>query len=213
MNVNDKIISKDCFIEKFKNWVWVIIVFVFGSIVYAIVTSLEQNAVYSAAERSASQAGQFQNAALALCPYCPGYLDAQGRCNVRECPIYSPNWGMSTSPRVTAVGGIPVKCVLLKPLALEVGASDGKGSVVIQSVYVGGNADKAGLKVGDRIVQFNGRKAKSVKKFRSIVALASPEVNVEIRFIRNQKKMKASVMVGEGEMEGATIPPPPNVVK
>ncbi|NIP54526.1 MAG: PDZ domain-containing protein, partial [candidate division Zixibacteria bacterium] len=45
----------------------------------------------------------------------------------------------------------------IKELALEAGASQGRGSVIIQSVYVGGNAEKAGLRVGDRIVRFNGR--------------------------------------------------------
>lgn len=197
MNVNDKTISTDCFIERIRNWFWVIIIFVFGSVVYAIVTSSEQRAVYSTAERSIPQGGQFQNTALAQCPYCSGFLDSQRRCNVRKCPIYSPNWGMSTSPGSTAIGGIPVKCVLIGKLALEAGASEGQGSVVIQSVYVGGNAENAGLKVGDRIVQFNGRKVKNIKQFQSIVTRAKPGANVEIQVIRNKKKRRSFVMIGK----------------
>ena len=206
-NVGEKITPMDCFVERTRNWFWAIIIFVFGAIVYAIVTSSGQGPVYSAVEQSIPQGGQFQNTALTICPYCPGFLDSQGRCNVRGCPIYSPNRGKtSITPRSISVRGIPVKRVLIKELALEVGASQGKGSVVIQAVYAGGNAEKAGLKVGDRIVRFNGRNIKNVKQFKSTVTRAKPEANVKIQVIRNEKKIKSSVMIGEGEMEGVTVP-------
>ena len=106
----------------------------------------------------------------------------------------------------TALGGIPVKHVLIKELALEVGASQGKASVIIQTVYAGGNAEKAGLKAGDSIVQFNGRNIKNVKQFESTVAMARPEADIKIQVIRNNKKIKLIVFVGEGEMEGVTVP-------
>ena len=108
--------------------------------------------------------------------------------------------------QTAALGGIPARHVLIKELALEVSASQGKGSVIIQTVYAGGNAEKAGLKAGDSIVQFNGHNIKNIKQFESTVALAKPEVDVEIRVIRNNKKLKLVVFVGEGEMEGATVP-------
>jgi len=121
--------------------------------------------------------------------------------------MYSPNWGKnSTTPRSISVRGIPLKRVLINELALEVGASQGKGSVIIQSVYVGGNAEKAGLRVGDRIVRFNGRNIKNVKQFKSTVTRAKPEANVKIQVIRNKKKIKSIVIIGEGEMEGVTLP-------
>jgi len=206
-NVGEKITPRDCFVERTRNWFWTIIIFVLVAIVYAIVTSSGQGPVYSAVEQSIPQGGQFQNTALTICPYCPGFLDSQGRCNVRECPIYSPNWGKtSITPRSISVRGIPVKRVLIKELALEVGAAQGKASVVIQGVYAGGNAEKGGLKVGDRIVRFNGRNIKNVKQFKSTVTRAKPEANVKIQVIRNEKKIKSSVMIGEGEMEGVTVP-------
>ena len=207
VNAGNKTIQTDCFIERTRNWFWIIIILLFGSIVYAVVTSSAQVPVYSAVEQSIPQGGQLQNVALTRCPYCPGFLDARGRCNSRGCPIYSPNWGKtSITPRSISVRGIPVKSVLIKELALEAGASHGKGSVVIQAVYAGGNAEKAGLKVGDRIVRFNGRNIKNVKQFKSTVTRAKPEANVKIQVIRNEKKIKSSVMIGEGEMEGVTVP-------
>ncbi|MHC4103431.1 MAG: PDZ domain-containing protein [Planctomycetota bacterium] len=199
--VGEAITAMDCFVERTRNWFWTIIIFVFGSIVYAIVTSSGQGPAYPVVEQSIPQGGQFQNTALTNCPYCPGFLDSQGRCNVRECPIYNPNWGKPTTSN-----DIPVRRVLIKELALEVGASQGKASVVIQAVYAGGNVEKAGLKVGDRIVRFNGRNIKNVKQFESAVARAKPEANVKIQVIRNNKKIKSRVMIGEGEMEGVTVP-------
>jgi predicted metalloprotease with PDZ domain len=163
-SIGEKITQTDCFIEKTKNWFWIIIILVFVSVVYMIVTSSAQEPVYSTTRQPFPQGGQFQTIALTQCPYCPGFLDARGRCNVRDCPIYSLNWG-KTSTSVS----VPVRRVLVKELALEVNASQGKGSVIIQSVYPGGNAEKAGLQVGDKIVRFNGRKVKNVKQFESIV--------------------------------------------
>ena len=199
-SVGEKITPMDCFVEKTRNWFWIIIV-VFGAIIYAIVTSSGQGAAYSTAGRSFPQGGQFQNTALTQCPYCPGLLDSEGRCNVRECLIYSPNWGKPTTSN-----DIPVRRVLIKELALEVGASQGKGSVIIQSVYPGGNVEKTGLQVGDRILRFNGRKVKDVKQFQSIVTRAKPESQVKINIVRDNEKIKTTAMIGEGEMEGVTVP-------
>ncbi|MHC4085592.1 MAG: PDZ domain-containing protein [Planctomycetota bacterium] len=207
MNAGNKIIQTDCFIERIRNWFWIILILLFGGIVYAVVTSSSRGPVYSAVEQPILQGGQLQNVVLTRCPYCPGILDARGRCNSRDCPIYSPNWGKtSIIPGNISVKGIPVQCVLIRELALEAGASQGKGSVVIQAVYAGGNAGKAGLKVGDRIVRFNGRNIKNVKQFKSTVARAKPEAYVKMQVIRNEKKIKSSVMIGEGEMEGVTVP-------
>lgn len=201
MGVGEKITPMDCFVERTKNWLWTIIIFVFGAIVYAIVTSSGQEPVYSATGRPFPQGGQFQNTALTRCPYCPGFLDAKGRCNVLECPIYSPNWGQASKSQ-----GIPVREVLIKELAMEVSASEGRKSVVICSVYSGGNAEKAGLRVGDRIVRFNGRNIINVKQFKLTVTRAKPETNVKIQVIRNKKKIKSIVIIGEGEMEGVILP-------
>ena len=66
--------------------------------------------------------------------------------------------------------------------------------------------EKAGLKVEDKIVRFNGRNIQNVKQFNTTVLRAKPETPVKIQVIRNKKKIKSKVMVGEGEMEGVTLP-------
>jgi len=200
------LLPEGCFDGKAKYSLWVLGIIASVAIIYAVVVLLyRQGPVYSATGQSFPQGGQLQNMASVKCPYCPGILDAQGRCNVRPCPIYSPNWGKPSSSK-----GIPVKQLLIRELALEVGASQGKASVVIQSVYISGNAEKAGLKAGDKILRFNGRKVKNVRQFESIVARAKPEAEVRIETLRKGEKIKTLVMVGEGEMEGATPPPATN---
>ncbi|MHC4114843.1 MAG: PDZ domain-containing protein [Planctomycetota bacterium] len=193
----------NCFVEKIGGWLWIIIIAMFSSILCAVLISSGQKEAYSysAAEQSFPQGGTFQTIALTQCPYCPGFLDSEGKCHVPECPIYSPDWGKAVSDT-----DIPVRRALIRELALEVGASQGRGSVIIQAVYPGGNAEKAGLHVGDRIVRFNGRKVKNVKQFTSIVARAKPESDVEVEVIREGRKVKEFVMIGEGEMEGVTVP-------
>lgn len=208
-DVSKKTAPTDCFIEKIRNLFWITIIFIFGAAIFAIVTSSEQvQPVYSSTAVPIPQGGQFQTIAVSYCPYCPGLLDTQGRCNIRGCPIYSPDWGkIPPNPRkITTVGNVPVKHVLIKELAMEVAATEGKSSVIIQSVYGGGNAEKAGLKAGDRITRFNGRNIQNVKQFNSVVLRAKPEAYVKIQVIRNKEKIKSSVMVGEGEMEGVIIP-------
>ena len=199
-NLNSQL--QECIAVQTKYWFWILAVLVAGSVIYAITTSYDQRTVYSSVAESYPQGGQLQTIALTKCPYCSGFLDAQGRCNVKGCSLYSSNWGMSSSD-----DGIPVKNVLIRELALEVAASQGKSSVISHSVYIGGNAEKAGLKIGDCIVRFNGRKVKNVEQFQSIVARARPESNVKIEVVRDGEKVKSIVMVGEGEMEGATPPP------
>ena len=199
--IDNEITPTDCFIERTRNWFWITIILVVGMVVFAIITLPEQTPAYSTAEQSFPQGGQFQNTALRQCPYCPGFLDIQGWCNVDECPIYSPNWGKP----VTSYE-IPVRRVPIKKLALEVCASQGKGSVIIQSVYPGGNAEKAGLQVGDRILRYNGRRVKGVKQFESIVTRAKPESQVKIKIVRDNEKIKTVVTIGEGEMAGITVP-------
>ncbi len=202
--ISETVSPGDCFVEKTKSWFWAIVIIIVGCIVYAIVTSSGREPVYSSANQPLSQGGQFQNAALAYCPYCTGFLDAQGRCNVRDCPIYSPNWG-----KILNFQNIPVRPMLIKELALEVSALEGKGSVVIHAIYGGGRGEKAGLRSGDRISRFNGRKVKNVKQFQSVVGRARPESDIKIQVIRNENKIKSVVRIGEGQMKGVTIPNTP----
>lgn len=193
--------EKDCFANKVKNWLWIIGIIAVGAIVCTIITFSGEKATYSSTGQAFSQGGQFENVVLTRCPYCPGLLDAQGRCYVRGCPIYSPNWAKSSN-----LQNIPLKRVLIKELALEVSSLQDNGSVTIYWLYGSGAGKKAGLLVADRIRRFNGRRVKNVKQFQSIVAKTKPASDVKIQVIRNKKKIELVVRIGERRIDRATLP-------
>ena len=192
---------KECYATKVGKRLMVLGVIVIGAFVFGFVSSPDPGPVYSSVDISVPRGGQFQSIAFEKCPYCPGLVDSQGRCNFLECPIYSSNFGKSPPSN-----NIPVKKRQIKEMALEVIASQGKGSVVVFCVYAGGNGDKAGLKAGDRFWRFNGHKVKNIKQFQSVVTRARPESKIKIQVIRGEEKINMVIMLGEGEMEGAIIP-------
>jgi len=199
-DVRQETLPGDCFLENTQNQLWILAIVIVISVVYAIASFSAGDAVDFATQPAVSESIRIQSVALTRCPYCPGFLDSRGTCNIRDCPLYSANWGKAQA------AGIPVKQVLIKPLALEAAALQGKSSVIVHAVYAGGRAQRAGLQIGDSIQRFNGHKVKNLKHFKSIVARARPESDVKINIIRNGQKIKSTIRIGEGEMEGVTIP-------
>lgn len=196
------VLPNNCYAEKARNWLWLLGIIVVGATVYAMVTFSGQNRADPSAKLSSAPQVQVQNVASIRCPYCPGFLDVRGRCNVPECPAYSPNRPKPSRRQIFSLGQ-----VLIEELALEVKpSSKGKDGVVIHLLYIGGHGQKAGLRAGDRIHRFHGRRVKDVEQFQSLVAQEKPGANVKIQAIRNKKRIKTTVMIGEGEMEGVTIP-------
>ncbi len=195
----------DCFAEKMGIWFWILGIIAVGATIYAVVTSFSQGRADAPTGGQFPQSIQGRVVAYRTCPYGPGYLDAQGRCNVGGCPIYDPSWGKSSGWENVSQGP-----VLVKKLALEVGTITGKKGVAIHSVYLGGGADRAGLQAGDMIYRFNGRRVRDIVHFQSLVAKAKPESKAKIEVFRDKKKKKSVVMIGEGEMEGVSTPMPTN---
>ena len=108
--------------------------------------------------------------------------------------------GTTAAPSVLAGA---VKPILLKPFGMEVCTANG-GGVKITGVMSNSNASKAGFAIGDIIVDFNGKKVIDADGLMSLVTVAAPEANAQLRVVRNGKLHKVAILVGEGEMEGAT---------
>lgn len=189
---------EDCYAAKARNFYWVLGVLFLGVIAFLVTK-------YSGGEAAPTLDSAVQQYAKVVayspCPYCPGALDSQGRCNVRDCPVYSPDWGKKAAQDPDARD----KVILIRELAAEV-ATVAEGAVIIHSIYIGGNAQKAGLLKGDIIINFNGRTVKKASQFRKIAALAKPESYVDMEYIRDGEKFRSKIMIGEGEMEGVVKP-------
>ena len=93
-------------------------------------------------------------------------------------------------------------------LAKSFGLDDHKGILVAQ---VSGNspAEKAGLKQGDVIVEFNGKTVTKVNSFRNRVALKKPGSRQKVTVLRNRKRKTLTVTIGElpnGELAATEEP-------
>lgn len=146
-----------------------------------------------------------------ICPNCPwnGYQLAVGPYGGYVCPGcgWKPqNFGAYGQTGLGAAGvtSASTKPVLIKQLGMEV--VDTNKGVFVARVYENSWAEQGGLLHGDLIQKFNHKKVGRLTTFQNLVTTAPSEKRVPVRVVRNGKKVKLNVMVGEGEMEGVTIP-------
>ncbi len=72
-----------------------------------------------------------------------------------------------------------------------------KQGVLIADVAEDSPAEKAGIKRGDLVIEFNGKKVKEVGQFRNMVSLTSPGTEAEIVVIRNGKEKHITVKLDD----------------
>jgi len=73
--------------------------------------------------------------------------------------------------------------------------------VLINEVINNSPADKAGIKEGDVIIEFNGKKVTDVQSFRLLVAATPPGQTVKLKLVRDDKEMDLRIKVGEMEAQ------------
>ncbi len=91
---------------------------------------------------------------------------------------------------------------VIRELAMEVNTLAARKAVLVHSVYGGGPAQKGGLRIGDIIFRFNGRRTRNVGEFKALVVKAGPESRVKTQIIRNGRRVALTVTVCEGETRG-----------
>ncbi len=79
-------------------------------------------------------------------------------------------------------------------IAEAIGVREG---ILVAQVMKGSPADRAGLKVGDIIVALNGRKLESVRDLQLSIMRTKPGTEVILTIIREGKRKKIKVKVGE----------------
>jgi len=88
-------------------------------------------------------------------------------------------------------------------LAKSFGLGESQG-VVVAEVVKGSPADKGGLRPGDAITEFQGRKVTNAGEFRNRVALTPPGTKVELAVLRNGRRCSIRVTVGALGQEART---------
>lgn len=79
-------------------------------------------------------------------------------------------------------------------IAEAIGVKEG---ILVAQVVKGSPADKGGLKVGDIIVELNGRKLEDVRDLQLSIMKTKPGTEVTLTVIREGKRIKVKVKVGE----------------
>jgi serine protease Do len=89
---------------------------------------------------------------------------------------------------------------LTPEIAKSLGMKETAGALV-GGVEKDSPADKAGMKRGDLIIQFDGKKVEDPTGLRNMVAGSGPGKKAEIKIVRDQKEQTLTVTLGESPGE------------
>jgi len=92
--------------------------------------------------------------------------------------------------------GVSLSRLVKRDVLEEMGAKDGRGALV-QSVESGAPADRAGLKPGDVIVEYNGRPVDDNDDLVDRVVRTAPGTTVPMKVLRDKETKSLSVTVEE----------------
>jgi C-terminal processing protease CtpA/Prc len=93
---------------------------------------------------------------------------------------------------------------------------DVKSGVVVESVDAGGPADKAGIKSGDAIVEFDGDRVRSVRQFQRLVQESAAGRSVGIAILRGGQRVTVNLTPeqwGIGDDFGYHVLESPTIVR
>ncbi len=79
------------------------------------------------------------------------------------------------------------------------------GGALVSDVFRGSPAEKAGVKRGDIIIEFNGRKIPGVSSLRNMVAQSRVGLEAPIKLVRRGKELKLRIRIAELPGEFAEI--------
>ncbi len=108
--------------------------------------------------------------------------------------------------------------VQIQPLTPELAKQfnlKSESGVLLVDTAEGGPAEKAGLKHGDAIMEYDGKKITDPFHFKNMVAMTKPGTAVQMKIIRDGIPLTAKVVIGELPIEPQTITTAefPNVLK
>ncbi|MEE9200213.1 MAG: PDZ domain-containing protein [Candidatus Brocadiales bacterium] len=74
-----------------------------------------------------------------------------------------------------------------------------RGGALVVDVMTGSAAEKAGIKRGDSIVEFNGREISTAADLPQVVAALAPGTRVEVKIVREGRMKNMQVILGKRE--------------
>ncbi|MGL9718595.1 MAG: DegQ family serine endoprotease [Wolbachia sp.] len=85
---------------------------------------------------------------------------------------------------------------ITREFAESLGLKDTKGALVADIVK-NSPAEKGGIKVGDILLEFDGKKVERMTQLPQIVSRTEPEKKVQIKLLRSGKEVNVKVVIGE----------------
>ncbi len=76
-----------------------------------------------------------------------------------------------------------------------------RAGALVSQVAAGGPAEKAGVKAGDVVTQFNGRPVADTTELQKMVAATKPGTTVPLKVVRNAKEQTINVTVAELDLD------------
>jgi serine protease Do len=89
---------------------------------------------------------------------------------------------------------------LTKEMAQSLGLPNANGAL-LSSIDPGGPGDKAGLKAGDVVVEYNGKQVKDNDALVSMVVTTKPGTTVPVTVVRAKERKSLNVTVGELDLD------------
>lgn len=90
---------------------------------------------------------------------------------------------------------------ITKEFAESLGLKDTKGALVA-SIVKDSPAEKGGIKVGDILLEFDGKKIDRMTQLPQMVSRAGPEKKVQVKLLRKGKEFNIKVVIGESTNDG-----------
>jgi serine protease Do len=100
--------------------------------------------------------------------------------------------------------------VSVQPLTAELAQSFGtreEGGVLVADVMDGSPAEKGGLKSGDIIVDFNGKRVTAPSDLQRAVGLTGPGSTAKVRILRDKAERTVEIRIGEAPDEAEAAAP------
>jgi len=130
------------------------------------------------------------------------------------------NLAVAITGQLTAFGEVKrgflgVQPADLDPDMAEAFGLDSTNGALIENVEEGTAAERAGLEIGDVIIEIDGRKVRNANQLRIQIAQLRPDSEIEITYVREGERNTAMVAIGDkaaalyagGILDGVSVQP------